>query len=136
MIPIWKGKISKGRLELEDRRGLDDYIQTRPDGEYQLILRPKPEEEKSGTQQFRYLFGVVYREGAGALGYTVEELHEVMKRRHIPIKRVNHETGEVETVGGSTRNMTVKKRSEFIDKVRRDLAEMGVNTPDVSEVYF
>ena len=136
MIPIWKGKISKGRLKLEDRRGLDDYIQTRPDGEYQLILRPKPEEEKSGTQQFRYLWGVIYQHGSESLGYTKEELHEEMKKIFIPIQIKHPKTGERVTVGGSTTGMSIKERSEFIDKVRRQLAEMGVNTPDVSEVYF
>ena len=136
MIPIWKGKISKGKLELEDRRGLDDYIQTRPDGEYQLILRPKPEPDGSSAAQYRYLFGVVYKVAADYLGYTVEELHEEMKRRHVPVKRVNRDTGEIEIRGGTTSGMTIKERSEFIDNVRRQLAEMGVNTPDVTEVYF
>ena len=136
MIPIWKGKISKGKLQLEDRRGLDDYIQTRPDGDYQLILRPKQDEEKSPTQQYRYLWGVIYQHGSESLGYTKEELHEEMKKIFIPIQRKNRETGETETVGGTTTGMSIKERSEFIDKVRRQLAEMGVNTPDVSEVYF
>ena len=124
MIPIWKGRISKGKLELEDRQGLDDYIQTRPNGEYQLILRPKPKEEKTSAAQYRYLKGVVYKvaEQSNMIGYTRDELHEVMKGLF--------------NDGNSTEDMSTKERSEFIDKVRRQLAEMGVNTPDVSEVYF
>lgn len=139
MIPIWKGKISKGKLQLEDRRGLDDYIRARPDGDYQLILRPKPDAtDESSARQYRYLWGVIYKsaEDSNLIGYTRDELHEEMKKLFIPVRKVNRGTGDVETVGGSTAGMTVKERSEFIDKVRRQLAELGVNTPDVQDVYF
>ena len=136
MIPIWHGKIEKGKLTLEDKQGLGDYVSTLQDGDYQLIVRPKPEQDETSTHQYRYLFGVVYKYGGDYLGYTKEELHELMKKRHVPIWKVSKETGEKELHGGSTSNMTVKERAEFIDKVRRDLAEMGANTPDAKDIYF
>jgi hypothetical protein len=141
MNKIWHGEIKGGKLLLDEREKFGEFLGTRADGRYELILRPKPdvEKEESKANQYRYLFGVVYDVACNpytGCGYYKEELHEEMKKMFNPVQKPDLVTGEMKIIGGTTQNMTVKERSEFIDKVRRKLAEMGYPTPDAREVDY
>jgi hypothetical protein len=78
-----------------------------PDGEYTL---KKPTKTRS-IQENSYMWGVVYTTLANELGYSVEEIHDEMKRRFLP------RTGKLE-IPVSTTELTTREMEDYLSKIR------------------
>ncbi len=96
-------------------------------GVERLRVTVEPEEDAKTVQQNRFYWGVILTqisEQARIAGqrYTVDAWHELMKRQHLPrvSKRV-YVAGKprpvITTTIGTTKGLSVKKMSAFIEKV-------------------
>lgn len=85
------------------------------------------------AEQWAYLWGVVYVEASRETGHTPEELHEIMKSKHLRRKMVFRGT-EITTVQGAS-DLTMNELAEFITNVIQTLAEMGIEVPPADKLY-
>ncbi len=92
-----------------------------------LRVTIEPEEDAKTVQQGRFYWGVILvqiSEQARIEGqlYTVDAWHELFKRQHLPrVKRRAYVAGKprpvITTTIGTTKGLSVKKMSAFIEKV-------------------
>jgi len=61
------------------------------------------------------------------LGYTVDELHEEMMRKHLAPVCINTPSGVVEVY--STKKLKVKEMTEYLEGIERTAAELGIALP-------
>ena len=106
-------------------------------GIQRLTVTVEPEDDAKTVQQGRFLWGVVYSEIAhqavvGGVRYTSEAWHELMKRQFLPRKKVSTQVAGrrrpvVYTTIGTTKGLSVKKMSAFIEQViAYAVTELGV----------
>jgi hypothetical protein len=85
--------------------------------------------------QNRYLWGVVYKTLSDALGYEVEEIHELCKHKHALRTAFDLQARGIVEVPMSTRMMDTKQMTEYIDKIRRwAMDEFGLYIPQPNEL--
>ncbi len=124
--PVFRGTVEKGRLSLE-YPGAFKALLARLEGK-QISLRLTKHHHSRSLSQNRYLFGVVYPIFAEAVGYEVEELHEALKQKFL------RNLEEEERLGlsrvRSTRDLTTKEFTDYIERIRQLAAENGVVIPD------
>ena len=106
-------------------------------GVQRLTVTVEPEDDAKTVQQGRFLWGVVYSEIAhqavvGGVRYTSDAWHELMKRQFLPRKKVSTQVAGrkrpvVYTTIGTTKGLSVKKMSNFIEQViAYAVTELGV----------
>ena len=61
------------------------------------------------------------------LGYSKEELHETLMRKHLPPRIVETMSGPVEVY--TTTKLSVKEMSDYMERVSFTAGEMGVGLP-------
>ena len=83
----------------------------------------------------RHYFGAVLRYLSDYTGETVEQLHELFKLRFNPKEIPDIQSGEMVTVGGSTREMGSGEFSAFVGKVMDVATELGVRLPTVDQYW-
>jgi len=98
-----------------------------------LITVEKLGRSRTGAQ-LRYLFGVIYAhaqrdERFG--GWSKDDIHGWAKEKHL--RRTKELNGEIVDVVGTTTKLDTAEMTDLIDAVRRDLSEMGIDTPDPGE---
>ena len=137
-VPIFRGYAKDGKLVLPDyvKKSIKNWLLTfKPDVLVEIIIRPH-KKTKSDPMR-KYYFGVVAKMIGNELGYTKDEIHEVLKAkflsRNITIQ------GEImqipRSVFGGGSKMSVEEKAEFIEQVRRWAAEyLGLYIPDPNEV--
>lgn len=108
-----------------DRPRLQRYLQTLPDGRYEIAVT-RYVETRSNAQN-RYYHGVIVKGLAEYWGLDHDDAHELIKWHCNPktLSVVNQQTGEVEekTIGGSTARLNKEEWSEFIERCHRWAAE-------------
>lgn len=106
-----------------------------------LRVTIEPEEDAKTVQQGKFLWGVVYMaisEQARINGerYTVDAWHELFKRQMLPrVSKRSYVAGKkrpvITTTIGTTKGLSVKKMSAFIEKVIAfGASELGVQFPE------
>ena len=106
------GKVNNGKLTLDDRLGLKQYLY---DLEGYVTLEIKLAEKVRSPQQNAY-YRVIVRLLAKELGYTDNEMHKVLKNKY-----------EIE----STKHLSIEEFGEYIDQIIRwAVTEMGIVLPD------
>jgi len=132
-MPKFRIRKQDGRL---DWGRLPEWVRSLPDGDYMLDGKPWP--KLRTLDQNDYYWGVVMpiclsgMIDAGWEGIRdTKELHELYKSWFTRQTVVNKFTGTQETIPASTRGMTTKEFSAFVDMVR-DYAEeyLNVNIPE------
>ena len=73
------GKIKDGRIVLDHRALLDEFISLQKDQEIQIEVR-SPKEDVTRSQ-WAYLYGSVYTEFANHFGWTVDDVDVWMKKK-------------------------------------------------------
>ena len=102
-----------------------------------LTVTVEPEEDSKTVQQGRFLWGVVYHEIAhqakiDGVRYTSDAWHELFKRMYLPRRKTkSHVAGRrrpvVSTTLGTTKGLSIKKMSTFIEQVLAyGATELGV----------
>ena len=130
MNPIFTVNIVKGRLQ--DNR-IEDYIKTLSDGEYEFIIR-KPRKERS-NQQNKYYRGVIIKIISSEIGYTEDEIHEILKYKFNPayLKIKDEEI----RVGKSTTILSTIEFEQMLTKIREWCSmELNLFIPLPNEVLY
>jgi hypothetical protein len=89
---------------------------------------------RRSTQANRYYFGVcvvAFQNYLAEQGQSLspEQIHEFLKSIHLPVDVVNPATGEVMTIGGESRKLSVEDFSAYVLRVESWLAELGIVLP-------
>ena len=128
--------VAPGRIHFDLRRVLDAalkaWVGTR------VTVTIAAEEQTRSRRANNYLFGVVYKAMAEASGYSVDDLHEIMKDRHNSKLVTDPFTGEERRIGQSTAKLPVDEFGDFIERVMVDGAEqfgISFDPPRVGEEY-
>ena len=127
-MPKFRIRKQNGRL---DWGKLPDWVFTQPDGDY--LLEGKPWPKLRSLDQNDYYWGVVMpiclsgMIDAGWEGIPdTKALHELYKSWFTGRTVVNRFTGTQETIPVSSKSMTTKEFSAYVDMVR-DYAEQYLN---------
>ena len=116
--PIFRGRVDKGRIKLDIPDRFKTYLSSFEGKRIELVLR----ERRAGRsdQQNRYYHGVVLKIIADYLGYTTEEMGELVKE-HFNIE--------------STSKLSTKEFNDHIERVVGWAAQQfGVYIPDPNSV--
>lgn len=134
MKHTFDGKVEDGKLVLYNRDSFLDHIKTH-DGRAVTISIERG--GKRSNPQNRYLWSCVYKIISEYTGYEIDEVHDICKSlfNEKVLDVTNRDTGEVESVriGGSTAKLTTVEFMEYVEKIQRHFAEMGVVIPDPNE---
>jgi NinB protein len=115
-----------------------DVFNTLKDGKYLITIK---DVRKRSVQQNRFYWGVVVpmvRKGLYEAGFDVirtnDDAHSVIKQVVFKKDVINNQTGEMITVGGSTKEMSIPEFNEAIEAVCRWAAEyIGIVIPSPNE---
>jgi hypothetical protein len=111
------GKVNNGKLTLDDRLGFKQYLYNL---EGYVTLEIKIAKKVRSPQQNAY-YRVIVRELSKELGYTEQEMHEVLKQKY-----------DIE----STKSLAVEEFGEYIDQIIRwAVTEMGIVLPDPKQSH-
>lgn len=118
--PIFRGRVEKGRLVLDNRDGFKTLIDSLEGKKIEIVLRGRS--AGKSDQQSRYYFGVVVALVADYLGYEKIEAHEALKQK-FNIK--------------TTTTLKSKEFQDYIDQIIRFAAsEFHVNIPDPESIDY
>ena len=106
------GNIKKGKLTIYDLRGFKDYLRN-IEGDVELVVKAV---KKSSSPQQNAYYRVLIRELSKDLGYTENEMHQVVKE-HFGVE--------------STKRLSSDEFKDYIDNIIRWAAiEMGIVLPE------
>jgi len=95
-----------------------------------LVITIAPEAQRRSLRANAYYHGVVLKMMAAESGHTPDELHEVMKLRHLAATVTDPISGEERTYGRSTASLTVDEFCAYLEAVMLDGAEwLGLSFP-------
>ena len=135
MIPKYPAKVKKNQLSIEEpyKTKLRDYLFTLEGKEVELSSKQPRLINDRSTQQNRYMWGVVYQILSDEIGYTVDEVHEIMKSLFLK-KNFNFKDCVV-TAHGSTAELTTTAMEEYLDKIKSwSSSQLGIYIPEPNEV--
>ena len=130
-------EIRNGRLHIRNRRTFDEQIAQLPD-RWELEISVKRLRATRSHLQNWYYFGVVIAMLVEDTGFSVDEMHDLMKAKFLP-KRLaicdgNGVISEEYVLGGSTRELTTIEFGEYVEDIRRWAAEVrGLVIPDPTQ---
>ena len=135
MTPKFQCRVDKGKLHFEGqvKDTLDSYLKTLKDGFYELTVKPKKDRNDRSTQQNKYYWKVVIGTLSGELGYTPDELHELLKvmflKKWIQVKEKEYLTVQ------STTELTTTKFEDYMNQIRTWASvELAISIPDPWEI--
>lgn len=123
-----------------ERESMQKYINSLPDGEYHITIHKKSRHRSD--LQMGYLWGCVYTYIAEEIGYTVDEIHEMMKDKFLKMhEKVINKKGDIEEItlvrslskaATADRNgVSTVLMTEYIENIRRWAASfLYLNIPD------
>lgn len=118
--PIFRGKVEKGRIQLDNKDRFRPYLASFEGKRIELILRERS--EGRSDQQNAYYHGVVVKMISDATGHDPEETHQKLKE-HFKVK--------------TTTTMKTAEFQEYIEKCKRFAAEfLELNIPDPDSVDY
>jgi len=135
MIPKFLAKIKDNKVKMEEpfKARCWEYLRGLEGKEVEVtITLPKDYPQRSG-QQNRYYHGVVLELLSEHLGYTPEEVHEILKQKFLG--EVLSAGGQEFSVGKSTTELDTVQMENFMDRVRIWASiEFSVVIPEPNEV--
>ena len=126
MTPVFYGQVKNGKLLLNKRDILDEYLKSL-DGDVELIVRKK--QKQRSNPQNAYFHGVVIKILSDELGYFPNETKDALKAMFLttgdkPLKRVR-----------STSDLTTVEMEDFLSKIRMFAAsELNIIIPLPNEI--
>lgn len=94
-------------------------------GKYPIII---VRENTRSEEQHRRLFGHLYKALANHTGYSVDEVHELMKFKFL--REMKEVGGQKIDVTKSTKKMTIQEMVEYQQKIEQWGAEIGCKFDD------
>ena len=105
------GTIINGKLTLHDKRSYNEFI-SQNEGDVSIVINHLP---KSRSPQQNNYYWMIIKSVAKDIGYTHDEMHEVVK---------------VKFKIDSTKNLEQDEFSDFLDRLIRYFAELGYPVED------
>ena len=105
------GSVKKGKLELHDKKSFNEFI-SQNEGDVWVIVKSMP--NTRSPQQNNY-YWIVIKSVANEIGYTYDEMHQIVKNKF-----------EIE----STKDLEQDEFSDFLDRIIRYFAEQGFPVED------
>ena len=121
--PKFYGIVKDGQVILNQKGIFNGYIQQLEGKEIQITISKKSNDITN--QQLAYLFACIYQPLAASVGYTIDEIDGVLKRKHLTM---NPDT-EKEYVRNKT-ELNRAELSDYIDMCRVSAAKCGVITQE------
>lgn len=118
---VYGGAVVKGRIVFDLRKLLDAALPAW-NGE-RVTVTIAPEVQIRSLRANAYLFGGVYKAIAEASGYSVDDVHELMKMRHNSKIVIDPFTGEEQRIAQSTAKLSGDEFSDYIERCMVDGAE-------------
>jgi hypothetical protein len=127
MNRLHRARAAKGKLHFLDREEFDREVAALGECNVEVIVRKfRPKRSISAN---RYYFGVVLKMLSNYTGYTVGELHALLKSELLFCEF--DQNGEpIE----STADLSSKQFTEYVEECRRFAADLGVDVPDPRSV--
>lgn len=82
------------------------------------LIKIEKYSKKRSNPQNRYYHGVVLKYLSETTGFSVSEMHDVLKAKFLPYERANRVTSEVVQFGRSTTELNTLQYEEFLEQVR------------------
>lgn len=118
--PIFRGKVSQGRIKLDNPGRFKEYLASFEGKKIELVLRERTVERSD--RQNAYYHGVVVKMISDKTGHDPEETHQNLKE-HFKII--------------TTTKMKTTEFQEYIERCRRFAAEfLELNIPDPNQVDY
>lgn len=114
------GKIADGKMVLDDRNLMVEYIKTCKDMDIELTIGPQSADPS--VRQWGYLYSSVYKEFALCFGWTISDVDEEFKKRFM-------KENLIVLPEGMTLTKTVFDKvwlAKFVDSCIRYCADEGV----------
>lgn len=126
---INSGTVLKGRFIASNIEKFKQSFSKFEGKECEVIVRSK--KKKRSNKQNRYMWGVVYKLYAEYLGYTSDDIHNLLRIKFLPVF-----IGD-EKLPGSTSKLNKKEMEEYLTKCRNyGNSEFSLNIPLPNEVEF
>lgn len=129
--PRFIAKIEKGALTFNNPDAVSAYLRGFSVGQELDVVISKRSRPRSTPQNSWYWGGilpVISRE----TGHTIEELHEIFKRKFLQRKIVKYRDQNI-AMPGSSAECTTMEFSEYIERIRAEAAEMGITIPEAGD---
>lgn len=126
------GKIRNGKLIPNNARYFKGMVSLFADTNVKIIVE-KIKDIRSNRQN-RYYWGVVLYLIGQHTGYLPEDLHEIFKSKFLKTKRL-WRGGEITTLR-STAELETDEFTEYIEQVREEGADMGIEIPDPDKNWY
>ena len=119
----WYGTIKAGKIVFptQTRQMLDEFTANKFKEDETVVVLVMKQDSNVTLEQYRYLYACVYEPLATELGYTVDEIDEILKLKFLTkFKGTTHEfiTGKSE--------LQREEMAQYIDHCIRFAAECGV----------
>jgi len=124
----FKAMVQDGKMVIRDDTALNAYLWRMKNGE-ELELKISKKRRTRSQNQNNWYWGVVLPVISRDTGHSVEELHEIYKRRFLQPKEVNYR-GKIIRLPGSTSRLSKADFFEFVERIRADAADIGIYIPE------
>ena len=105
------GSIKNGKLTLHDKRSFNEFI-SKEDGDVSIVIKTLP---KTRSPQQNNYYWMIVKQVANEIGYTPDEMHEVVKSKFDIT---------------STKELEQEEFSDFLDRLIRYFAIQGFPVED------
>jgi hypothetical protein len=131
MNPVFSGKIEKGKVLLDNPNRYLVQLSKLEGQRVEVVLR-KQRAARSNNQN-SYMWGVVYEIISEHLGYSTEEIHEIMKYKFL--RATMGGGGKVYELVKSTAKLNTAEMETYLENIRRFAAtELNCFIPLPNEV--
>jgi len=125
MIPILRGKVSGGKLKLDNPLGYLVELSKLEGQRIELTIRKERHVRSLSQNRLYWLFlNFIGQE----LGYEPEELHSTFKAMFLTDR-----SGKLPIVRSTTR-LTTKEFTDYLDSITRKVAEIGIVLPSADGI--
>lgn len=126
--------VENGKVEYHDKDLLLEDMRNYEGREAYIVV--KPYRKTRSDNQNRYYWGVVIKLLCDELGYSDEEMHEVLKQRFLMREKVQV-AGVEYAIYGNTSSLSTTDFEDFLSKVRAWASiDLGVFIPEPNEAEF
>src|SRR5574343_332589 len=125
--------VKQGKLILSNREQFSADIKKFEGKNFYLVA--DEEKQTRSNNQNSYYWGVVLKILADELGYTIDEMHEVLKYKFLPKKEIDIKGEKVKI--GSSAKLKTDEFEKYLEEIRIFAStSLGITIPLPNEVHI
>jgi hypothetical protein len=121
------GKVKDSQFHPDNRGAWLKYLENNDDKT--VFIQIERETGVRSRNQNSWLWAGVYKPIADATGHSENEIHEIMKRKFIKPQAVTWRGQEIK-MPGSTTELDKIEFSDYVERIRAEVAPLGITIPD------